>query len=362
MFMNAQSLGNKMNELCAVVCVEWPDIIAVNETWTNDAIPSGLLNIPDYEIIGRSDRTDTAGGRGGGLIVYARKEMCVWNCAVGADFNQCISFKIKCGCEDVNVHSVYRSPNSSVQNDEQIAKWIMDLRGTNILIGDFNFPDVDWEAGTSGARGRRFYEATQSKFMEQHVVGPTHISGSTLDLILSDREGIVSTVSRKGRLGKSDHEIVCFKLRVDAKRERDQQARLNYRRAKYNEMQAKLSETEWEIQLEGKAVNEMWICIRDRIHEAIHEHTPMKKIKRRNEPPWMNSKMKKSIRDKRRAWTKWKETGRDSDKTDYKKKEAETKRMIKNGKNSWERRIMECRKTKPKLFYSHLNRAKSTKS
>ena len=51
MFLNAQSLGNKMSELRAVVSLERPDIVAVNETWTNDAIDNGMLGIQGYEIV-----------------------------------------------------------------------------------------------------------------------------------------------------------------------------------------------------------------------------------------------------------------------------------------------------------------------
>ena len=79
MFLNAQSLGNKMSELRAVVSLERPDIVAVNETWTNDAIDNGMLGIQGYEIVERSDRRDTEGGRGGGLLVYASKAMRMGN-------------------------------------------------------------------------------------------------------------------------------------------------------------------------------------------------------------------------------------------------------------------------------------------
>ena len=64
MFLNAQNLGNKMNELRAIMSMERPDIVAINETWTNDAIDNGLLGIQNYEIIERRDREDTEGEEG----------------------------------------------------------------------------------------------------------------------------------------------------------------------------------------------------------------------------------------------------------------------------------------------------------
>ena len=176
----------------------------------------------------------------GAVCWCMRAKLCVWGIERTTDFTQCVSVRIKCGCEDINVHNVYRSPNSTSENDDKLCDWILDMRGINVLIGDFNFPDVDWETGTTGARGRKFYAATKARFMEQYVNGPTHVSGNTLDLILSDREGIVNAVRRVGRLGKSDHEILLFLMRVDEKREREERTWLNYRKAAYEQMRVTL--------------------------------------------------------------------------------------------------------------------------
>ena len=55
------------------------------------------------------------------------------------------------------------------------------MSGINILIGDFNFPDIAWEDGRAGAKGKPFYEAVTDRFMEQLVEGETHVSGNLLD-------------------------------------------------------------------------------------------------------------------------------------------------------------------------------------
>ena len=81
-------------------------------------------------------------------------------------FNQVVSVKIKNGCEDLILSVIYRSPNSSRVNDEALCNWMNGLSGTNLLIGDFNYPDIDWENGISGSRGRTFYETTADLYME----------------------------------------------------------------------------------------------------------------------------------------------------------------------------------------------------
>ncbi len=53
---------------------EKPDLILMTESWCNGNISDSFLSIDGYELQTdlRMDRIDTAQGRGGGLLVYAR--------------------------------------------------------------------------------------------------------------------------------------------------------------------------------------------------------------------------------------------------------------------------------------------------
>ena len=359
-FMNAQSICNKMDELRVVAAEDEPDILAICETWTNDTVGNAVLGINDYVIAARRDRNDTVGGRGGGLLVYVRKEMYAWNVTENTSFNQCVTISIKCGGEDLNLHNVYRSPNSNRQNDEMLNKWIAEMRGTNVVIGDFNYPDVDWETGSSGARGRDFLKTTLERGMEQHVMEPTHVSGNVLDLILCDREGLINSVRTLGRLGKSDHEIVAFEVKLDPKRAGNQCASLNFSKANFSKMRTALASEDWN-EMEGMDVNGMWSCVKEKLQKLIESNTPVKKIRKNSSPPWMNNEIRRNIVAKRRAWKKWKESGKERDGEAYKAIDRETKKMIRKSKNAWERRVVEKRETNPKLFYLQINRARKTR-
>ena len=95
------------------------------------------------------------------------------------DFNQCGIVLIKTRDNEIRLHTVYRSPNSVEENDEKLCKWIREMRGTNVLIGDFNLPDIAWEDGRARAKGRPFFEAISDQFIQQYVKEATHISGNT---------------------------------------------------------------------------------------------------------------------------------------------------------------------------------------
>ena len=177
-----------------------PDLILITESWTNDTTTNEYLNLAGYELVERKDRNDTEGGRGGGILAYARKDVHAWREDVRSDFNQAATIKIKCKPNDVTCHIVYRSPNSNKENDEKLNKWISGMRGKFVIVGDFNYPDIRWDAGSAGAKGRKFYETIMDKFLQQHIETGTHSKGNILDLVLSSHDGLVTKISMEGKI------------------------------------------------------------------------------------------------------------------------------------------------------------------
>ena len=74
-YSNARSIIGKINELKALAAEDNPSIIAITEAWTNANIDNSFLEIQGYKLVARKDRTDTSEGKGGGILVYAKKEM-----------------------------------------------------------------------------------------------------------------------------------------------------------------------------------------------------------------------------------------------------------------------------------------------
>ena len=233
MFANVQSIVNKLDEIRAFMQIQNPDIFAVTESWTNEDIGNDVLWIQGYEIIDRQDRNDTDRGRGGGIIIYAKKNIDIMAEDKKTNFNQCSTVKINARGEDVRIHVIYRSPNSAKSNDEDLCRWMREMRGQNVLIGDFNFPDIDWSAGTAGSRSRNFYDTATEMCMEQCVTEASHRSGNILDLVLCDKENMISGLTMEGRFGKSDHDIVVFSMCVSKPRDLDHRVLPNYKKAEF---------------------------------------------------------------------------------------------------------------------------------
>ena len=231
-----------------------PDVVILTETWSNESVSNEYLSINGYEIIERMDRNDTDKGRGGGIVVYVMKDLCAWKIACNSEFNQCGMVGIKLNNRDLKILAVYRSPNSTKTNDDELCKLIESMNGSYVIIGDFNFPDIRWESGCSGSKGRKFYETVNDKFLVQHVNKATHNSGNVLDLILSDNEDTVRDVEMIGKIGKSDHEMITCEIDVDVIRSRTKSTQLNFYKANGPEM-CKVMRKDWRRELEGKSVN-----------------------------------------------------------------------------------------------------------
>ena len=294
-------------------------------------------------------------------MVYVEKSLNARKLDENPNFNQNVSIEIKNGCEEVKLHVINRSPNSRKDNDDGLCAMIKEMRGTNVLTGDFNFPGIDWVSGVTNEKGRGFYEAINEQFMEQYVMEPTHTSGNVLDLVLCDKEEVVSEVKTDGRIGGSDHDLITFKMRVAAGKEEERMIR-DFGRANFVEMRRGMANVDWQRELSGKDANEMWNSIKGSVCKLMKEHIPMKKRRSNKNPPWMDADIKRCLKEKKEAWKRWKETKKEKDRADYRKKVTEAKKKIKKKKNSHEKKIAECRKSNPKMFYAFVNRAKKTRS
>ena len=173
-----------MEELRAVASLKQPDVIAITETWTNNDISNDFLCLEGYELIERKDRTDTDRGRGGGILVYVVKGRCAWKEEFSGCFEQCAVIKMRGKNLDLAINIIYQSPNSSKNNDASLCDTVKEMRGTYVLIGDFNFPGIRWEAGRSDAKGRAFFDEMEDNYLVQHIDEPTHKSGNILDLVI----------------------------------------------------------------------------------------------------------------------------------------------------------------------------------
>jgi len=316
--------------------------------------------VEGYEIIEelRRDRSDTANGIGGGLIVYVRDGLVVLPCDQTSDFNQYCKFCLKNGGEQFYVYLMYRPPTSGQASKDQLCELLRSAEKNSLFIGDFNLPSIDWATGTAAGGDEGLVQVLQDHFFEQLVDFPTHIKGNCLDLLLTNIPHRVSDVTDSGRLGRSDHVIVTFQLRVSGTMDAQQVERKNWRKADWQSIKNGLHQTTWPTTYDGNTAEEAWQLLRTRLNELTEQYVPTCVFKQRRSD-WMTGDILRELRKKRRLWKKAKQG---IDREAYVEAERKVKNLIRNAKRNMERRLANQTGRNSKPFYNYVKKRTSGKS
>ncbi|PKU32130.1 dtw domain-containing protein 2 [Limosa lapponica baueri] len=250
-------MGNKQEELEMCACLQGYDLFGITEMWW-DGSYDWNVGMEGYRLF----RKDRLGRRGGGVALYVKDQLeCVeLHLGMDEDMTESLWVRIKgsTGAGDVTVGVCYRPPDQSDSEDAALYKQIgaASRSHTLVLMGDFNHPDICWKDNTAGhKKSRKFLECVNDNFLLQMIEEPMR-KGTVLDLVLTNKEGLVGNVKFKGSLGCSDHEMVEFKIHRAVRRVCSKLATLDFRRADFDLLRDLIGKVEWEKELEGRGAQE----------------------------------------------------------------------------------------------------------
>lgn len=321
-----------------------PDIILITESWCNPDITDAMLKVTNYtlETELRKDRTDTHNGIGGGLLVYSKNGIKVKPCEARNpnNFNQYCYFQVlgKKQAETLDLCLIYRSPNSTEENTDNLCKLIQNNPKCN-FIGDFNLPDIDWLNKTSGRKGRKLLETTEDNFMEQAINFPTHVRGNTLDLCLTNCPQNILNVTSLGNLGNSDHTIIQIDFSFSANFIKTDEMVRDWGRGDIDGLKNFLDTQDWEAKLRNKTTDEAWSEFTTIVNQGMEDFIPLTKRRRPCDPPWMTRLVKRICNKKQRHWRTYINYRTPENFNRYKKTENEAKKIVRNAKKRYEKKI-----------------------
>merc|ERR1711874_195506 len=120
---------------------------------------------------------------------------------------------------------------------------------------------------------------------------------STLDLTFTKEENDVKNIEVLQPLGKSDHGIVICDLICEWKtKDKDRPKRL-YHKGNYTEINKCLNEIDWEVEFEGKDLQQKWEIFKNILEKLLDKYIPLSEPKRYT-ASWMNRKVVKAYKNK----------------------------------------------------------------
>jgi len=134
-------------------------------------------------------------------------------------------------------------------------------------MGDFNHPNICWRDNTAGQKqSRRFLDCIDNFLLQ--VIKESTRRGAMLNLVLTNKEGLVGNVKLKSSLGCSDHETVEFKILRVAGSVHRKLTVLYFRRADFGVFRDPLARQPWNKALEGRGAQESWLIFKDHLLQA----------------------------------------------------------------------------------------------
>ena len=319
---NAMSLRNKFKELESLVTLHDFDIVCVTESWVSEKFNKDILS--EYELQGYSGYFYERDNRqGGGVVLYVKSSFSIRNVhnvkEIGTDVE---SVWLDIGTVTDNlwlrVGLFYRSPcppngqgrdyvsflNEKYVDEINRALGTLGNDSIALVLGDFNYPDIDWGLQhASDDISKKFLDCVHDNFLEQMVHFPTR-GGNYLDLVLTNRNSIISNMHSLARLGSSDHESVSFDLDINVHSSSNNKETYNYRKGDYDKFRLLLSEIDWDSKFRDKSCTEMWETFKSDVDRLQKDCIPKVATRIGNykyKPGWWDSEIGNLIKEKHRA-------------------------------------------------------------
>ena len=302
---NIRSLSNKSSSVNDIICKEKLDIMFLTETWlgSDGAVLLAPACPANYSFI----HSVREAKKGGGLANIFSDSLKFKALSLGTFSSFEYQATILQGQSSTPMISIYRPPKCSKAVFLTEISELLSICSTNydrtLISGDLNLHlDNASDAVTMG-----FLELLHSFEFTQHVVGPTHKHGHTLDLVIS--RGVNITMNRAiERPELSDHHLLCFNMTVPDLEKNNSEFTLKKR------FFSTSAANEFSLHLgphlsDNLSVNDMVQHFNLKLESALDIVAPMKTKKKQNTrvTPWVNEhtrSLKKECRRAERVWRK----------------------------------------------------------
>ena len=225
LYTNTDVLNNKLEEIMVFIDKRNIHFIAITEIMPKNRGHDGDFK-PDFVIPGF---TSLCSYEGRGVALFVKETL---DHVVLTEYDDIHSPSIVCRVKLPNKEHLiivvcYRSPNSTDIMNDNVNTLINHVSKKHckdkiIIMGDFNFPEIDWVKEmcdkSESHRASKFLSCVHKNYFYQHVKHPTHHRGNQnatlLDLVITNDEDLVQDIDYHPPLGSSHHSVLTFTIDV----------------------------------------------------------------------------------------------------------------------------------------------------
>ena len=169
-----------------------------------------------------------------------------------------------------------------------------------IAMGDFNLPDINWATLTgSTAISNAFCDLVFELNFAQLVSQSTHSHGNILDLVLTNKEELISSLTVQSQPPlpvDTDHYIISFNILLSKSSNNLKNLECYYAfdflKADIDSILHHLSNSELRSCFLYTDVEDIWNIIKSSILSSMHKYIPKYRLKSHSSPKWFTSEIR----------------------------------------------------------------------
>ena len=348
-----------------------PDIMCVVETKLRPEIKLDWFDVRQYKLW-RNDRKNKGGG---GIMVFTKKDLIVKEVNFSKGNEEVISMLITDGKQDINIVTVYIPPKTSAWNYEQYHEVMRNTlnrikreitrKDRVVIVGDFNCKEIVWEdyEVVNGSEwAEELLNIATNNLMTQWVRSPTRCRGqdvaARLDLVFTKGISLKGELGHECPLGKSDHDVLRFKLDAEMNMEKSEEYRegkLNYVKANYSHIREFFNEIDWSVVYQEVDMQLKYGKFLDLYNCAVEKFVPYYRPRTLRNKQWFNGNCEEAKKNKEKAWKKFKKNRDVLSRDVYKTARNRYVDVRRTAQKEYEQRVVEHCDSDPKMFYKFIN-------
>ena len=300
-----------------------PDLILLTEVIPKAQvlpISPSLLSNPGYVVYTNFDPSKSNLGASGtrGISVYVTNKIRAVEVAFANPFQEQLWVTVKPSNSDkLVIGCIYRSPSGdNVTSVTELGNLLREVCSSDpshlLVLGDFNVPHIDWvywdiqfSPAPDGHCSHILLEAIADCFLYQHVRQPTRYrvgeSQNTLDLILSNEEGLIHSLSYLPGVGTSDHITLRFQMSCYTNKVANKTAKYNFWRANFETLNKIIRDVSWDEMLEFD-LDQSYTFIKMKLLRLCEQCVPISKKQSKKKNLFMTSEAMNLRKKKRVLW------------------------------------------------------------